>query len=82
MTDLFIDQIAKPHMKGLYFGAMEVASIGNSFGPALGGFLISVFGISNVVGISGLLALLSFLGFPFLLYAAHLSENEKRYIRI
>ncbi|OAT72809.1 hypothetical protein A7K69_07660 [Parageobacillus thermoglucosidasius] len=67
MTDLFINQIAKPHMKGLYFGAMEVASIGNSFGPALGGFLISVFGISNGVGIFGLTRVIKLfrISFPF-----------------
>ncbi len=80
MSDLFIDQIAKPHMKGLYFGAMAFTSIGNAFGPMFGGILISLFGVSAGNYLFGSLALLSFLGFPFLLYVSHLLKAEKRNI--
>lgn len=78
MTDLFVDQIAKPHMKGLYFGAMGFTSIGNAFGPALGGFLFTVFGVSQGSYLFTSLALLSFLGFPFLLYVAYLLKEKKQ----
>jgi MFS family permease len=77
MSDLFIDQIAKLHMKGLYFGAMGFTSIGNAFGPTLGGCFLSLFGVSHRIYRFGLLALLSVLGFPFLLYAFHLMKEKK-----
>lgn len=80
MNDLFIDQIANPEMKGLYFGAMSFTSIGNAFGPTLGGFFISVFGVSGGGYLFGSLALLSFLGFPFLFYVSRLLKVEKQHI--
>lgn len=78
MTDLFVDQIAKPHMKGLYFGAMGFTSIGNAFGPVVGGFLLSFFGVSQGGYLFASLALLSFLGFPFLFYVAYLVKEKKQ----
>lgn len=81
MGDLFIDQIAKPNMKGLYFGAMGFTAIGNAFGPTLGGCFISLFGVSHGIYIFGLLALLSVLGFPFLLSAFHLMKEKRRYMQ-
>ncbi|WP_051530072.1 MFS transporter [Anoxybacteroides tepidamans] len=80
MTDVFADQIAKPGMKGLYFGAMGFTSIGNSLGPTVGGFLLSIFGASQGIYLFGLLALLSFLGFPFLLYVTHLLKDKRQHI--
>ncbi|ANB60917.1 MDR family MFS transporter [Anoxybacteroides amylolyticum] len=78
MTDLFVDQIAKPQMKGLYFGAMGFTSIGNAFGPVVGGFLLSFFGMSRGGYLFASLALLSFLGFPFLFYVAYLIKEKKQ----
>lgn len=78
MTDLFVDQIAKPQMKGLYFGAMGFTSIGNAFGPVVGGFLLSFFGMSQGGYLFASLALLSFFGFPFLFYVAYLVKEKKQ----
>jgi MFS family permease len=78
MSDLFIDQIAKPNMKGIYFGAMGFTAIGNAFGPTLGGLLISLFGFSHANYLFGSLAFLSFAGFPFLLYVFYIIKEEKR----
>ncbi|WP_044748350.1 MDR family MFS transporter [Bacillus alveayuensis] len=78
MSDLFIDQIAKPNMKGLYFGAMGFTAIGSAFGPTLGGFFISIFGFSHADYLFGSLALLSFAGFPFLLYVSRMIKAERR----
>jgi MFS family permease len=78
MSDLFIDQIAKPNMKGVYFGAMGFTSIGSAFGPTLGGILISLLGFSQAGYLFGCLALLSFSGFPFLLYAFFVLKGEQK----
>jgi MFS family permease len=78
MSDLFIDQIAKPNMKGIYFGAMGFTAIGNAFGPMLGGLLISLFGFSHTNYLFGSLAFLSFAGFPFLFYVSYITKEERR----
>jgi MFS family permease len=78
MSDLFIDQIAKPNMKGIYFGAMGFTAIGNAFGPMLGGLLISLFGFSHANYLFGSLAFLSFAGFPFLFYVSYITKEERR----
>jgi MFS family permease len=78
MSDLFIDQIAKPNMKGIYFGAMGFTAIGNAFGPTLGGLLISLFSFSHANYLFGSLALLSFAGFPFLLYVSSIIKEGRR----
>ena len=78
MTDLFIDQIAKPNMKGLYFGAVGFTSAGGAFGPAIGGFLISYIGFSHSASLFGALALLSICGFPFLLFVSHMLKTNRR----
>lgn len=33
MMDLFADQIAKPELKGTYFGAIGFSQLGNVIGP-------------------------------------------------
>jgi len=71
MTDAFLDGIAKPNLKGTYFGAMGFTQIGNIVGPAFGGFLLGHYGFQNPLPIFGLLAGLSFLGVP-VLFAAKL----------
>lgn len=78
MTDLFVDQIAKPHMKGLYFGAMGFTSAGSAFGPAIGGVLITQFGFTHSTSLFGALALLSISGFPLLLFVSQMLKTHHR----
>lgn len=67
MTDVFMDNIAKPHLRGTYFGAMGFTQIGNVIGPALGGFLIDTFGYDKPMFVFGLLCLSSLMAIPILL---------------
>ncbi|OCA90657.1 transporter [Bacillus sp. FJAT-27225] len=66
MTDAFLDSIAKPELRGTYFGAMGFTQIGNIAGPSLGGFLLGYFGFGEPLPIFGLLAGISLLGVPVL----------------
>ncbi|AZB41334.1 MFS transporter [Bacillus sp. FJAT-42376] len=66
MTDLFADQLAKPGLKGSYFGAMGFTGIGNVIGPFAGGMMLDSFGASKPLLLFGSLALLTALGIPFL----------------
>ncbi|QED46497.1 MDR family MFS transporter [Cytobacillus dafuensis] len=67
MTDLFMDNIAKPHLRGTYFGAMGFTQIGNVIGPALGGFLLDTYGYDKPILVFGLLSLSSLMAIPILL---------------
>ncbi|MEH7345689.1 MFS transporter [Bacillus sp. JJ1532] len=67
MTDLFMDNIAKPHLRGTYFGAMGFTQIGNVIGPALGGFLLETYGYDKPILVFGLLCFSSLLAIPILL---------------
>ena len=67
MTDLFMDNIAKPHLRGTYFGAMGFTQIGNVIGPALGGFLLDSFGYNQPILVFGLLCLAPLIAIPILL---------------
>lgn len=66
MTDLFVDQIAVPHLKGTYFGAMGFSGLGGVVGPWLGGMLLNTYGYDNGTIVFSYLALLCALGFPLL----------------
>jgi MFS family permease len=78
MTDLFIDQIAPQHMKGLYFGSMGFTAIGGAIGPWIGGLMLEQLGYGNHLLIFSLLALFTSLGFPILLYVKMLMKVTKR----
>ncbi|MBS4191871.1 MFS transporter [Bacillus sp. FJAT-49705] len=67
MTDLFMDNIAKPHLRGTYFGAMGFTQMGNVIGPALGGFLLDTYGYDKPIIVFGLLCLAPLLAIPILL---------------
>jgi MFS family permease len=67
MTDMFMDSIAKPDLRGTYFGAMGFTQIGSVVGPSLGGFLLDYFGYNNPLMVFGSLFILSILGVPLLL---------------
>lgn len=66
MTDLFIDQIAAPHLKGTYFGAMGFSGFGGVIGPWLGGLLLGYYGYASGAVVFSYLAALCSLGFPIL----------------
>lgn len=66
MTDLFMDNIARPGLRGTYFGAMGFTQIGNVIGPALGGFLLDTYGYDSPLLVFGLLSLASLMAIPIL----------------
>lgn len=80
MVDIFIDQIAPQHMKGLYFGSMGFTAIGNAAGPWIGGLMLEHLGYGNHLLIFTLLALCTSIGFPVLLYVGRLMKVTKRHI--
>ncbi|AST05636.1 MFS transporter [Anoxybacillus flavithermus] len=80
MTDIFIDQIAPKHMKGLYFGSMGFTAIGNAIGPWIGGLMLEHLGYGNHFLIFSLLALCTSIGFPIFLYVGGLMKATKRHI--
>lgn len=67
MTDIFIDDLAVPAMKGTYFGAMGFSNMGSVLGPWLGGFLLSHFGVGQPLFLFGGLSLTAVFGVPLLL---------------
>lgn len=76
MTDLFIDQIAVPHLKGTYFGAMGFSGIGTVIGPFVGGILLDYYGYNNGFMIFTILAVASLIAFPALLLAKNLLDKR------
>ncbi|MFD1175169.1 MDR family MFS transporter [Paenibacillus puldeungensis] len=69
MTDVLIDRIAKPELRGTYFGVFGFNNLGNVIAPLLGGFLLDAFGASSALLIFTILALTTACGTPFLLIA-------------
>ncbi|MFS0656446.1 MDR family MFS transporter [Bacillus sp. 179-C3.3 HS] len=67
MMDLFVDNIAKPDMKGSYFGAVGFSQLGNVIGPWAGGLCIDLFGADNPLSIFSVLSIVTIAGVPFLL---------------
>ncbi|WNS76555.1 MFS transporter [Bacillus sp. DTU_2020_1000418_1_SI_GHA_SEK_038] len=76
MTDLFMDNIAKPNLRGTYFGAMGFTQIGNVIGPALGGFLLDTHGYDKPILVFGLLCFSSLLAIPILLGVMAKMKNQ------
>ncbi|MTH55736.1 MFS transporter [Bacillus mangrovi] len=81
MTDLFVDQLAQPGMKGSYFGAMGFTMLGNVAGPFAGGLLLDSFGATQPMLLFGGIACLTALGIP-LLYKVHKLSRQKKTILI
>lgn len=69
MMDLFVDQIAKPGLKGTYFGAIGFSQFGNVIGPWAGGLCIDIFGAGHPSSIFSVLSGITLLGLPFLAFA-------------
>lgn len=69
MTDVLVDQIAKPELRGTYFGVFGFNNLGNTLAPLLGGFLLDSLGAGAALPIFAILALTTACGVPFLLLA-------------
>ncbi|WP_282066470.1 MDR family MFS transporter [Bacillus pumilus] len=67
MMDLFVDNVAKPEVKGSYFGAMGFSQLGSVIGPFIGGLCIDYFGAAHPFPIFSVLSMVTIAGVPFLL---------------
>ncbi|MCY7893816.1 MFS transporter [Bacillus vallismortis] len=76
MMDLFVDQIAKPGLKGTYFGAIGFSQLGNVIGPWIGGLCIDLFGAGRPIFIFSVLSGITLLGLPFLAFAYRQMKTE------
>lgn len=71
-TDVLVDRIAEPELRGAYFGMFGFNNLGMVLAPLLGGFLLQGLGVASSQLIFALLGLATFAGVPFL-YLAHRS---------
>ncbi|TXC93139.1 MFS transporter [Metabacillus litoralis] len=78
MTDLLIDQMAVPNLKGTYFGAMGFTQLGNVIGPWIGGVLLQYFGANQPIYLFGTLVVVTGLGVPILLYVKYLMKAKAK----
>ncbi|AOZ94424.1 MDR family MFS transporter [Paenibacillus crassostreae] len=80
MTDVLIDRIAKPELRGTYFGMIGFNNLGNVLAPLLGGLLLDTLGLDSSVLIFVIIAVTAAFGIPFLLSANRMmrKENLKR----
>lgn len=76
MMDLYVDQIAKPGLKGTYFGAIGFSQLGNVIGPWIGGICIDLFGADRPIFIFSVLSGITLLGLPFLAFAYRQMKME------
>lgn len=67
MTDVLVDRIAKPELRGTYFGMFGFNNLGNVIAPLMGGFLLDGLGVDRAVLAFGIIAVTVGLGLPFLL---------------
>lgn len=67
MTDVLVDRIAKPELRGTYFGMFGFNNLGNVIAPLMGGFLLDGLGVDRAVLVFAVIALTVGLGLPFLL---------------
>lgn len=67
MTDVLVDRIAKPELRGIYFGMFGFNNLGNVIAPLMGGFLLDGLGVDRAVLVFGIIAVTVGLGLPFLL---------------
>lgn len=82
-TDALTDLLAKPDMKGTYFGAMGFNKLGNVIAPWMGGLLISNFGIERPIYIFLPIALVTISGMIALLAAKNIFEKKDlRFVEI
>lgn len=79
MMDMLVDRIAKPELKGTYFGTIGFNNFGNVLAPVLGGLLLDQFGAESGLSVFIPLTLMTAAGLPFL-YIAHrrLASREQQ----
>jgi len=70
MWDIFIDEIAKPELKGTYYGAIGFSELGGVIGPFIGGILLNYYSISKGNLIFSILSGICVLGFPIMWFLA------------
>ncbi|HEY2495235.1 MAG TPA: MFS transporter [Paenibacillus sp.] len=76
MTDILVDRIAKPELRGTYFGMIGFNNLGNVMAPLLGGFLLDALGVDYSLIIFTVIALTAAFGIPFLLSARRIFEKQ------
>ncbi|MCM3783807.1 MFS transporter [Neobacillus mesonae] len=69
LMDLLVDKIAKPELRGTYFGMIGFNNMGNVLAPVIGGWLLTSFSAEQSFFIFLPLALMTACGIPFLLLA-------------
>ncbi|MED0660969.1 MFS transporter [Bacillus smithii] len=69
MTDLLVDHIAKPGLKGTYFGAIGFNRLGNVIGPWLGGLLLESFGVHHSFYMFLIIFITTISGIPALMFS-------------
>ncbi|MDR6998791.1 MFS family permease [Neobacillus niacini] len=70
MWDIFIDEVAKPELKGTYFGAVGFSELGGVIGPLAGGILLNYYGSSQGNIMFSILSGICILGFPIMYFVA------------
>lgn len=80
MIDLLIDVIAKPNLKGTYFGALGFSRLGNVMAPWLGGLLFNYFGFNEPLYTFIILSLVTLSGIPALLFAKFMNKQNLKTI--
>ncbi|WP_036722861.1 MDR family MFS transporter [Paenibacillus forsythiae] len=76
MIDFVIDDLAKPGLKGTYFGAFGFNRLGNVLGPWLGGFLLSTFHNDSLY-IFSTISITTLLGIPALVFSKNKLKAER-----
>lgn len=74
-TDVLVDRIAEPGLRGAYFGMFGFNNFGAVLAPLLGGFLLEGLGVASSQLIFAILGLTTIIGAPFL-YMAHRSLQQ------
>ncbi|WP_195258086.1 MDR family MFS transporter [Bacillus paralicheniformis] len=69
MMDLLVDRIARPELKGTYFGAIGFTQLGSVIGPWAGGMLLDAFGAEKPFFTFAILSAVTICGVPFLVAA-------------
>lgn len=76
--DYMVDQLANENNKALFFSLAELAKIGSTMGPIIGGALVSTIGWHNHIIIFCILGIITLLGSP-LLYFSKQRKSIKKY---
>lgn len=78
MTDVLVDRIAKPELRGTYFGMFGFNHLGNVIAPLMGGFLLDGLGVDRSVLVFAIIAVTIAIGLPFLLLGRSSMPREQQ----